>query len=178
MWYVAYGSNLDRDRFGRYLVGGQAPGATRAHPGCRDGSPPLDDGPWTIAHRLYFARSSTAWGGGVAFVDPEPAPGEMTRCRRYLITTEQFADVWAQECGLTPPAPVAPGTGWYGHLVDLGVDDGVPLRTFTAPAPSAANPPSPAYRATIVRGLQQVYGLAAAAAQAYLDERGGRVSGG
>ena len=42
IWYVAYGSNLSRQRFHHYLRGGRPHGNDREYPGCRDTSDPLD----------------------------------------------------------------------------------------------------------------------------------------
>ncbi len=69
IWYVAYGSNLSRARFGCYLTGGTPVGARRANPGARDPSPPRADTALTLPGQVYFADTSAMWGGGVAFYD-------------------------------------------------------------------------------------------------------------
>ena len=42
VWYVAYGSNLSRERFCRYIRGGRPEGSERDLPGCRDTSDPMN----------------------------------------------------------------------------------------------------------------------------------------
>ena len=70
VWYAAYGSNCDRERFGWYLRE------------CTDTSGPLDDRPYVLPHARRFAGSSSRWeGGGVAFLDPDPYPDAATRAR-------------------------------------------------------------------------------------------------
>ena len=76
IWYVAYGSNLSRERFCCYLHGGRPDGNYRAYPGCRDTSDPLDSFGLMIPGGLYFAGRSSGWRAGMAFYDPE-APGEV-----------------------------------------------------------------------------------------------------
>ena len=184
VWYAAFGSNLATARFRTYLEGGPVPLAGgRVQAGARDPSPPADDVATVLPHRLFFARSSRTWsGGGVAFLDPGPLPGpppagdrideRATRCRLWLITVGQFADVFAQENGLPAPpsaaellaatrAPAgdtgatgdrgepAPRPGpfhrerWYGQVVPLGSGPGGhPVLTFTAPTPLPAARPA------------------------------------
>jgi hypothetical protein len=71
IWYVAYGSNLSRERFRTYLQGGQPDGSERSYPGCRDTSDELDSFGLLIAGGVYFAGRSSGWGAGMAFYDPE-----------------------------------------------------------------------------------------------------------
>jgi gamma-glutamylcyclotransferase (GGCT)/AIG2-like uncharacterized protein YtfP len=168
-WYVAYGSNLCRERFLLYLAGGPHPVTGEEHRGAREATPPRADLAVSIPHRLVFSRTGRAWeGGGVAFVDPAVGSG-VAHGRAWLITREQLADVLAQEAGcdapvlgddvLRAPAPVdvAPGR-WYGCVVPLGDRDGWPMATFTA-ADAAAHPlraPGPAYRDVVARGLREI----------------------
>lgn len=140
IWYVAYGSNLSRERFHHYLRGGRPHGNDREYPGCRDTSDPLDSFGLLIKGGVYFAGRSSAWRAGMAFYDPE-APGKVA-VRTYLITVEQFVDVLAQETRRSPgmALDLAPafsgqrysnGVGGYPILVRLGACRGVPLVTFT-----------------------------------------------
>ncbi|MEM8924735.1 MAG: hypothetical protein AAGD35_14625 [Actinomycetota bacterium] len=143
VWYAAYGSNLLWDRFRTYLEGGPVPHrpTPTIQAGARDPSPPRGDGRWTFEHELFFAGSSPGWGGGgVAFLHPEPPrpepprPGPLqpgspppahqdaaaTLGRRWLVTAEQFEDVFRQENGITVPGSDAhPGSG-PGHRIDAG----------------------------------------------------------
>ncbi len=168
-WYVAYGSNLSSERFGRYLAG------------CRDTTPPWRWAAVEVPHRLLFARESRTWGGGgVAFLDPVPVPGVRTLGRAWLLTWEQFADVLAQECGLpvgSVEVPVLeavcvvlhPGQ-WYGCIVPLDSHEGWRMVTFTdeAAADLEVAGPGPSYRAVLAEGLAEAHGLAPADADAYI----------
>lgn len=187
MWYAAYGSNLDERRFLAYLRGGAVPGAPRgtSHSGARDPAVPRAAAPVTVPLEAYFARSSSTWGGGVAFVDTAGAPS-VTLGRGYLITATQLVDVYLQENRLRPgdrPDVDAAVTGanlgsgetldlldgWYGRLVCLDPLDGVPVVTITArpPAPEPAMP-SPAYLGVLAAGLAQTYGHGPHEAARYL----------
>jgi hypothetical protein len=181
------------ERLAVYLRGGVPSGSTRLHPGARDPSDPLADEPCRLAHRRFFAGRSRTWGGGgVAFVDPRPGSGD-TPARRYLLTLDQFHDVWAQESGrvvgthlalaaadasplelaaLEPGSSVVVGTGGYDRLLVVGRVDGVAMVTFTSPLePSslAPNPPSTPYRAVIAAGLRQSHEMTDTEAHALID---------
>ncbi|QCQ94050.1 hypothetical protein E7742_19025 [Rhodococcus sp. SGAir0479] len=157
VWYVSYGSNMSRTRLECYLRGGCPVGGVRTYVGARDSRAPAARIPVRLPGTVYFAGRSLVWGGGRAFYDPEVA-GDTAACA-YLVTGEQFDDILGQE----PPC--------YDRVLDLGVRDGVPLRTFTSglgrddvvPAP-----PSDAYLATMATGLREAFGWNAERAQAYL----------
>lgn len=169
VWYVAYGSNLSRERFRYYIRGGRPDGSARDFPGCRDTSDPLDSFGVLIGGGVYFAGHSSGWRAGMAFYDPR-AHGEVA-ARAYLITSEQFVDVLAQETRRSPgiTLDLAPafrgdryseGVGGYSILVRLGDHKGVPLVTFTRDrrtAPSLAAP-SAAYLAAMATGLREAHG--------------------
>ena len=53
-----------------------------------------------ISGGVYFAGRSSGWRAGMAFYDPG-AQGQAA-ARAYLITTEQFVDVLAQETRRSP----------------------------------------------------------------------------
>ena len=142
VWYAAYGSNLEADRFQCYLEGGCPPGAARTYPGARDPGEPLDSRPFRMGGRVAFAWRSLTWGGGVAFHEPD-AEGE-TLARAYLVTVAQFADVLEQEMGREPGvdhdlAEVLAGgrhmvgPGHYETLHLAGELDGHPVLTFSTP---------------------------------------------
>ncbi|QXC62462.1 hypothetical protein KSP35_06585 [Aquihabitans sp. G128] len=188
LWYVSYGSNLGRERFDCYLLGGSPVGSSHTNPGCRDASPPLAVRRVEVPHDAYFHGASPTWGGGVAFLDHHRHPRAGTLGRGYLIAAGQFADVLAQEGrrptgGPLPPAlaeaiatgrPCSTGTGWYDTVVPLGLLDGHPAVTFTAAwtrADVQEAPPSAAYRSVLEAGLVEAWGLTPAEAAAYVDER-------
>src|SRR5689334_10989150 len=102
VWYAAYGSNLDPDRFGCYLRGGRPPGATRDYPGTRDRSPAREVRAAELPGRLVFAWDSPTWGGGIAFYDPDGVDSVLAAA--YLLTRRQFADVLEQEMWREPGA--------------------------------------------------------------------------
>lgn len=184
VWYVAYGSNLCRDRFAVYLTGGRVPGGDRDYPGAADPSPPRDDVAVELPGRVHFGGLSRVWSGGLALYDPD-APGP-TAARAWLITRGQFVDLAAQEMH-RPPDPADPlhavlrdgpdgerhvtGPGRYETLLRVGERDGVPMLTFTADRHDdlPPRPPSAAYRAVIASGLRESHGWDAARSAAYLD---------
>jgi hypothetical protein len=179
IWYVAYGSNLSRERFCCYLRGGRPDGVVRDYPGCRDSSDELDSFGLLIRGSLYFAGRSSGWQAGMAFYDPEPSGA--VAARAYLITVEQFIDVLAQETRRSPGitldlAPVfrgerySNGMGGYPVLVRIGECNGLPLVTFTRErraAPFVA--PSEPYLAAMAIGLRQAHGWSEKQIDRYLS---------
>lgn len=171
LWYAAYGSNLDPDRFSLYLTGGRPDGARRSVPGARDGSPPQEQLPVVLPGAMFFAWTSPTWGGGIAFYDADA--DDSTYARAYLLTEEQFADVAAQEMHREPGEDLdlahvmehrrhAMGPGRYETLHLVGVLDDIPMLTFTAedPAELEPNPPTDAYLGVVARGLRDTHRLA------------------
>jgi hypothetical protein len=180
IWYVAYGSNLSRERFCYYLRGGQPDGIEREYPGCADTSYEIDSFGLMITGGVYFAGHSSVWRAGMAFYDPD-ATGEVA-ARAYLITTEQFVDVLAQETRRSPGmtldlAPVfrgerySNGVGGYSVLVRVGERKGLPLVAFTRER-STAPPfmaPSESYLAAMAVGLRQAHGWSDVQIDRYLS---------
>ena len=182
IWYVAYGSNLSRERFCCYLYGGRPDGSDRDYPGCRDTSDPMDSFGLMIPGGLYFAGRSSGWRAGMAFYDPE-AQGEVA-ARAYLITAEQFVDVLAQETLRSPgmALDLAPafrgdrysdGVGGYSILVRVGDRRGVPLMTFTRGRSSASTLSAPTvhYLAAMATGLREAHGWSPAQIDRYLSKQ-------
>ena len=112
--------------------------------GCRDPRDPTRIEGVEVPGGLVFAGESRVWHGGMAFYD-RTAPGVVAGCA-YLVTTEQFADVAAQELrrppggefahdlsGLLPDVEsvVTTGPGLYETVVRLGELDGAPMFTIT-----------------------------------------------
>lgn len=181
VWYVAYGSNVNRARFLRYLEGDDS------HAGARDPAPPADDR-WAVAPlRLCFANRSRRWGGGVCFVEPDPEGS--THVRAWDITAEQFEDVFAQEnrstgdvsldwAAVAKGEPTVVGNGWYGRVLPIELPMATPDHpavTFTWAERMPHNPPATAYRDTIADGLADHPGLSPAAIRSYLDAASGVV---
>ncbi|MDF1602854.1 histone deacetylase [Nocardioides sp. YIM 152315] len=181
LWYAAYGSNLDAERFRCYLLGGCPPGAARTYPGAREPTDALDDRPFRMPGQVRFAWRSPTWGGGVAFHDPD-ADAE-TLARAYLVTADQFADVLEQEMGREPGVDHdldevlfggrhAVGPGHYETVHLAGELDGRPVLTFSTSdvEPLGLRAPAPAYVATMARGLRHTHDLDDGALADYLLE--------
>jgi hypothetical protein len=183
VWYVAYGSNLALDRFRRYLSGGRPAGGLREYAGCRDAREPARIVSLHARGGLTFAGESTVWGGSMAFFDHR-APGRAA-CRAYLISSEQFADVTAQEMRRPPGGEFARelagvltevdslqtlGPGHYETIVRLGVLDGAPLLTVTHGDVADLVPaaPSATYLSQIATGLCEAHGWDAERIGTYL----------
>ena len=186
VWYAAYGSNCDAERFRLYLEGGSVAGTDRVHRGARDPSPPSATGPVTFSSSLCFRGHSALWGGAPAFLEHRraAAPDRGALGRRYLISHAQFEDVLAQENGRpTHPVSLPPtsasaitGTGRYDRVVTLSTLDGIPVVTFTSPDPpehDTGAPPSAAYLGHIARGIAAVHDLDPAEISARLLEAPG-----
>jgi hypothetical protein len=174
VWYVAYGSNLRIERFQCYLRGGRPLGGAREYPGCRDPSDPLDVVSLEIGGGILFGGRSRVWTGGMAFYDAsaDGADSATVACSAYLLTTEQFADVAAQEIRHPPGSwtiddivhaaesgrPL--GTGLYEKVVPVGDRGGVAMLTITCGAPRdlTLTPPAAAYLWTIGTGLRATHG--------------------
>ncbi len=180
IWYVAYGSNLSWERFCKYLQGGQPEGSERNYPGCRDTSDAVDSFGLLIAGGVYFAGQSSGWGAGMAFYDAG-AKGEVA-ARAYLITTEQFVDVLAQETRRAPGMTLdlkplfqgdsySSGVGGYPLLVRVGKSDALPLVTFTRPWNTASllAAPSAPYLAAMAIGLHEAHGWSEVQINRYLS---------
>ncbi len=167
VWYAAYGSNLLAERFEVYLRGGSYGERGTIHQGARDATPARGWRLLEVDHQLRFARESRRWGGGVAFLDPDPGSGRAAlRC--WDLTVEQFADVAAQENGLSPgdidvdlDAVVARGAvdltdRWYGRALLLGALDDRPVVTFTCRQNASSNPPGRPYLSVVAGGLGEM----------------------
>ena len=133
VWYACYGSNINRDRFMKYINK------------CSDKTPPVEDRPYRFNHNIYFAKSSDNWEGcGVAFLD-DTCDGEAFG-RIYKITRNQYEEVQHQE---------GPN---YRKKIYLGETDDLPMYTFTDHHKNEPLcTPSADYFSTILSGLQEVY---------------------
>ncbi|MEU5883540.1 histone deacetylase [Spirillospora sp. NPDC047279] len=185
LWYVAYGSNLFRERFACYLAGGRPRGGARHYTGCRDPRPARAERPVTLPGGIYFALTSLTWGGGMAFYDSE-LPGRAA-ARAYLLTRQQFCDVMSQEMrrevGEDPDLGEALATGRqrlgpgrYETVVRVGEEGGHPMLTFTSPdgaGRAELNAPTAPYLAMLGGGLREAHGWEPRRTAAYLAGRPG-----
>ena len=188
VWYVAYGSNLERGRFGCYLEGGVPEGGARDYAGCSDPSAPAGDVPVELPGRLVFAGTSTVWGGGMAVYD-RAGDGQVAG-RAYLLTRDQLGDVVAQEMRREPAGAFARrlagalveadslqvlGPGRYETLVRLEDLDGRPAFTVTCDDADELEPKAPTapYLRMIAAGLRDAHGWETAQVVDYLAVAGG-----
>ncbi len=188
LWYAAFGSNISKGRFEKYLLGGSAALASDSpERGARDVSAPVAEDVLTVDHEVYFAWEARKWaGGGVAFLAAETSTST-TICRLYKITVGQFEDVHMQESGAEHPAALdldALSTSrslmqydgsLYGLALLLGVHaDGCPIVTLTTNRTDlGTNCPSVGYAATIASGLVECTKLTAAEASDYVMAKRG-----
>jgi hypothetical protein len=190
VWYVSYGSNLNRARFITYIEGGRIPGNDVVHEGCADPTPPVDDVPLELTRSLYFAGwSNRSWGGTAAgFITRDPE-GPPALARAYLITLPQFREVVRQEnaniAGADAVDVDVEGArthghvrmlphGYYSELIYCGRRAGYPMLSFTASEDRTDfQKPSPAYLRMIRSGLQESHGLTTDEIVEYLKDRPG-----
>lgn len=174
VWYVGYGSNLDKQRFLCYISGGFPDFSLKKkkHDGCTDKTVPGHPVKHiTIPYRLYFAWSRKMkpplnWGnGGVAFIDTkvESNMNYWSQCRMWKITCEQYEEVRDDE-----------GRSLYNQEIYLEEQDGIPIRTITYGIVSRdILEPSDRYLKTIARGLRETFSFDANAFVNYLKDKEG-----
>jgi len=147
--YASYGSNILRERFYAYVLGGNFMGVD--YKGCSDKTEPEDYGTILVPHRIYFAKRSSRWNyGGVAFLsfNEEKDPYYYSLLRLWKITYSQFDDIQKQE------------GAWYSEIMNLGKKDKLDIITFTGKKEfeNEKNPPSQPYVDVIIKGLMQAKG--------------------
>jgi len=172
VWYVSYGSNMSKERFLCYVLGGQPKGAKRFHTGVRNKILPVGDKRVIIDNwERYYGSESAIWGGGVAFIRQNSRKSFTGRA--YLITKEQFRDVWIQEIGGIPEinsekidfeevkkaGEMDLSDSKYGRIIYLGDYNKQPLFTFTSKKEQPPNQPVAEYMSQINKGLAEVEGL-------------------
>lgn len=158
--YAAYGSNILRERFYAYIMGGEFLGVE--YSGCKDKTEPEDFGTILVPHRIYFAKSSKRWNnGGVAFLSlkEEKDPYYYALVRLWKINRYQFDDIQAQE------------GAWYSEIMNLGKKK-YDIITFTGKMDfeKEKNPPSDEYLQIITKGLIQVKGFSVGECDQYLKK--------
>ena len=176
VWYVAYGSNLNAERFRCYIDGGSAAGSRRRNPGARDRTPVSGDRRVDLRHPLLFGGPSRMWAGGTAYLDTAVDGHGVGRAWR--ISHGQFEDLVAQEnqrpAGDVVIDPTVLWTGGtvldarYGELVPLDPIDDEPAVTFSYITRPTPRPPDPAYVDVIRAGMAEL-GLSEVQAAGLLD---------
>jgi hypothetical protein len=168
VWYAAYGSNLNRQRFDCYIKGGRPTGAKRNYLGCRDTSAPKSDRPGELPGALVFGKESLNWTGcGVAFLNSSKTD-ETAKARLYLVTHEQLEDIVAQENHRPVGVVTLPGLpvgsvhdlqdGFYPLVIGLADVDGHVVVTITDELKEHTKP-SPAYLRHIAQGLRESHNM-------------------
>jgi hypothetical protein len=103
IWYACYGSNMDLDRFLKYIQGGQLTvnGVKRDYTACpTDTSSPKHSEPYSIDRKFFFAKKSkTLNEHGVGFISNKKNNKSKTFGKLYLISEAQFSHLFAQENG-------------------------------------------------------------------------------
>ncbi|SDY94500.1 Uncharacterized conserved protein YtfP, gamma-glutamylcyclotransferase (GGCT)/AIG2-like family [Proteiniborus ethanoligenes] len=142
VWYACYGSNINKERFMKYILGD----AIRS--GCRDKTPPVDEKPIIVKYPIYFANHSSRWNNkGVAFLDISKRGKSYGKM--YLITKEQFEEIHQQEGN---------GPSWYNKKVNLGFQGGIPIQTITHELRDIQEViPSIDYLEVIKAGIRETY---------------------
>ncbi|MFV0388218.1 MAG: hypothetical protein ACK5NT_05635 [Pyrinomonadaceae bacterium] len=174
VWYASYGSNILESRFHCYIIGGQPKRSKKTYNGCTDKTLPQDKKEIYINRELYFAKRSASWGScGVGFINPEFNDKVQTLGRMYLITSEQYVEIVKQENNdngellidfkkaKEKGSLIIKEKSWYGNLLFLGEQNGVPIFTFTNEKnlTEEINAPSEEYLLTIISGLKETYNL-------------------
>lgn len=173
IWYLAYGSNLNENRFLFYILGGTPNGQVAGYDGCRDTSLPRKKSNMIISHELYFAESSVRWeNGGVAFIKNEKNANIQTYCRMYLITRQQMEDIAKQETGsesyltidfeeaIQNGSTIFKDPSWYGKMLYLGNKDKYPVFTITSRRLRTFTTPGQRYISIIASGIRETFKLA------------------
>lgn len=200
LWYASYGSNMWMPRFECYIAGGQVEGMQKPCSGSVNKTLPYQILWKTFPCHIFFGRdSSHSWGpGGVAFLNPERNSQHKTYMCMYKISLEQFNDILFQENGLSLDAGSSlfdmttlnaisneefssqevVKDGWYGNVVYLGKECGIPIVTMTCSPldiegfksgklPLCA--PNKSYANTLIKGLVEGEQLSESEAIAYID---------
>ncbi|OJY88663.1 MAG: hypothetical protein BGP13_17300 [Sphingobacteriales bacterium 40-81] len=187
VWYACYGSNMDFDRFLKYIKGGQliVNGATKVYKACpTDTLPPRQSESYSINRRFFFAKESTTWNKqGVAFISNKKNKKSKTFGKLYLISKDQFSHLFAQEnqrnvveidyAMLLRNDFLDFDYNFYNRIVILNKNyKGYPILTFTNKSTLPTNKPHFKYAQLIIYGLKQTHNLTSKEAISYLSKRG------
>ncbi len=181
IWYAAYGSNLNPDRFICYIEGGKPKFSKKGMKGCRDNTHPRDTKIFEDSYDMYFAKRSSLWDGGVCFIKEGDS---RTLFNLYLISAEQFRDIFFQECGINESDKkvdleldgqdlIFDDGSWYGRILYLGGLEGNPIYTMTAPEDYAdeLSMPSRHYLYHLVKGLHETHDMDQEEIKVYLTDK-------
>ena len=145
VWYAAYGSNLDEERFSYYIKGGEYRG--KAYEGCSDRSLWQETRVEFYPGEMYYGNSSSRWeNGGVAFYDPDKKDCSALM-KLYKIKRSQLNDIRQQE---------GPSFNWYGRIYCLEMIGDEPVYTLTSESRRPENSPCDEYRRFIEDSRKKV----------------------
>ena len=145
VWYLCYGSNINIDRFMMY-INGDKNGHFAHKEGCQEHSKPIDSKPYIIRRRIYFAKHSGKWNGGVAFLNYRSL-GKIYG-KIYKIKKSQFLDIFKQEHHFKD----------YNTILYVGKYNKVPIYTFTSIYKlNDLEKPSDRYIEVIRKGIMETY---------------------
>ncbi|MDO4484560.1 MAG: gamma-glutamylcyclotransferase family protein, partial [Clostridia bacterium] len=160
VWYAAYGSNMNAERFKCYLAGGCCQENGNYYPGCSDPSLWTDTYFTEAEGVVYFGNHSPSWDAGVAFY--LPTKGQSAVVRLYRIKRSQLHDVMQQE---------GASDAWYGKMLCLGIaENGESIITLTSAIEHERNAPAPEYIACIRQALITDGGMSEEQADGYLEK--------
>lgn len=132
VWYATYGSNINMNRFMKYINR------------CEDKTAPIENQPYTINYPMYFGGMSRIWECSVAFIDSTKTGSTFGRI--YRIKKTQFEEIQAME-----------GKN-YSKKMMLGHVNDIPVYTFTSETRKDCGAmPSSDYLTTIFEGLKETY---------------------
>lgn len=174
IWYACYGSNMDLDRFLKYIQGGELLVNGRIHryaPCPSDTAAPRQTGPYLINRRLYFAKHSVTWNQqGVGFISTKKNLRSLTYSKLYLISEEQFTHLFAGENSvseisidydrLKKTGSLDFDSEYYNRIIQLDKDyKGYPVFTFTNREILPPNKPMRDYVELIGTGIKETHNV-------------------
>lgn len=187
IWYACYGSNMDSERFLKYIQGGQliVNGLTKDYKPCpTDTSLPEQSEPYSIDRKFLFAKESKTWNlHGVGFISNKRNKRSKTYAKLYLISEAQFLYLFAQENGrqtskinyeqLLNEGYLDFEYNFYNRILLLNKDyNGLPILTFTNKSNLTAKKPLFEYAKLISNGLKLTHNLTDKETVNYLAKRG------
>ena len=187
IWYACYGSNMDENRFMKYIQGGEliVNGKTKKYRPCSaDTSPPTQSEPYVLDRRFYFAKESGTWNKhGVGFISNRRNKRSRTYSKLYLISEAQFSHIFAQENGrqtveieydrLSDSGYLDFEFNFYNRIILLEENhEGFPILSFTNRNNLSTNEPLLEYVKLISNGLKLTHNLTSKEAFEYIVRKG------
>ncbi|MEI2676169.1 MAG: hypothetical protein V9F05_19205 [Chitinophagaceae bacterium] len=187
IWYACYGSNMDNDKFIKYIQGGELTvnGHEKNYIPCpTDTEPARQSEQYLIDRRFYFAKESTTWNKhGVGFISPRRSSRSRTYARIYLISRAQFSHLFAQENSrqtaqinyenLNEKGFLDFEYSFYNRIIQLEENlNGCPVLTFTNKSILLPNKPLKEYVRLICKGLRLTHNLSDKNIFEYLSKKG------